>query len=199
MIKIILIRLHKPWKSTRQNLKLWAPLLKSIYQLRLLTRHYQNLQELKNQSANQRNAVLHSRTIDKFTLKHLEKLIKLYDKQLDETKKEIAKLIEKDLNLKVKIAQLCQIKGLALLSVATIVAETNGFAGFESIRQLVSFSGYDAVENQSGQKAGKPVYLKRVTAESGEFYTCRLSMLFASGSLLVKPFLKAFSSVLKLK
>lgn len=85
----------------------------------------------------------------------MEKLIKLYDKQLDETKKEIAKLIEKDLNLKVKIAQLCQIKGLALLSVATIVAETNGFAGFESIRQLVSFSGYDAVENQSGQKAGK--------------------------------------------
>lgn len=138
-----------------QNLKLWEPVSKSIYQLRMLTRHYQTLQELKNQSQNQRHAVLHSRTIDKFTLKHLEKLIKVYDKQLDETKKEIAKLIEKDANLKVKIAQLCQIKGLALLSVATIVAETNGFAGFENIRQLVSFAGYDVVENQSGQRAGK--------------------------------------------
>jgi transposase len=138
-----------------QSLKLWEPLSKNIYQLRMLTRHYQTLQELKNQSENQRHAILHSRVVDKFTLKHLEKLIKVYEKQIDETKQEIAKLIEKDSNLKVKIAQLCQIKGLAQLSVATIVAETNGFTGFESIRQLVSFAGYDVVENQSGQRVGK--------------------------------------------
>ena len=150
------------------------------------------LQELKNQSANQRHAVLHSRTIDKFTLKHLEKLIKLYDKQLDETKKEIAKLIEKDSNLKVKIAQLCQIKGLAQLSVATIVAETNGFTGFESIRQLVSFAGYDVVENQSGQRVGKTRISKKATAESDEFYTYLLSMLYALVSQLAKPCLSAF-------
>jgi transposase len=114
-----------------QSLKLWEPLSKNIYQLRMLTRHYQTLQELKNQSENQRHSILHSRTIDKFTLKHLEKLIKVYDKQLDETKQAIAKLVEKDAILKAKIEQLCQIKGLALLSVATIVAETNGFTGFD--------------------------------------------------------------------
>jgi transposase len=93
--------------------------------------------------------------IDKFTLKHLEKLIKFYDKQIDETKQEITKLIEKDPILKPRIEQLCKIKGLGLLSVATIVAETNGFTGFENIRQLVSFSGYDVVENQSGNRVGK--------------------------------------------
>ena len=138
-----------------QNLKLWEPLSKNIYQLRMLTRHYQTLQELKNQSENQRHAILHSRVIDKFTLKHLEKLVKFYDKQIDETKQEITKLIEKDTILKPRIEQLCKIKGLGLLSVATIVAETNGFAGFENIRQLVSFSGYDVVENQSGNRVGK--------------------------------------------
>ena len=138
-----------------QNLKLWKPLSKNIYQLRMLTRHYQTLQELKNQSQNQRHAILYSRVIDKFTLEHLEKLIKLYDKQLQETKQEIAKLIEKDPVLKPRIEQLCKIKGLALLSVATIIAETNGFTGFENIRQLVSFSGYDVVENQSGNRVGK--------------------------------------------
>lgn len=138
-----------------QSLKLWEPLSKNIYQLRMLTRHYQTLQELKNQSENQRHSILHSRTIDKFTLKHLEKLIKVYDKQLDETKQAIAKLVEKDAILKAKIEQLCQIKGLALLSVATIVAETNGFTGFENIRQLVSFAGYDVIENQSGSRVGK--------------------------------------------
>jgi len=93
--------------------------------------------------------------IDKFTLKHLEKLIKFYDKQIDETKQEITKLIDKDTILKPRIEQLCKIKGLGLLSVATIVAETNGFTGFENIRQLVSFSGYDVVENQSGNRVGK--------------------------------------------
>lgn len=138
---------------TRQNLKLWEPLSKNIYQLRMLTRHYQTLQELKNQSENQRHAILHSRVIDKFTLKHLEKLIKLYDNQLEETKQEIAKLIEKDHILKPRIEQLCKIKGLALLSVATIIAETNGFTGFENIRQLVSFSGYDVVENHGAARA----------------------------------------------
>jgi transposase len=82
-------------------------------------------------------------------------------------------LIEKDPILKVKVAQLCQIKGLGQLSVATIVAETNGFTGFESIRQLVSFAGYDVVSrSQSGQtESGKPEFLKKATAESGEFYT----------------------------
>ncbi|MBE9211100.1 IS110 family transposase [Nostoc sp. LEGE 06077] len=138
-----------------QNLKLWKPLSKNIYQLRMLTRHYQTLQELKNQSENQQHAILHSQVIDKFTLKHLEKLIRLYDQQIDETKQQIAKLIEKDTILKPKIEQLCQIKGLGLLSVATIIAETNGFTGFENIRQLVSFSGYDVVENQSGNRVGK--------------------------------------------
>ena len=81
------------------------------------------------------------------------KLIKVYDKQLDETKQALAKLIEKDAILKAKIEQLCQIKGLALLSVATIIAATNGFTGFENIRQLVSFAGYDVVENHGGARA----------------------------------------------
>jgi transposase len=119
----------------------------------MLTRHYQTLQELKNQSENQRHAILHSRMIDKFTLKHLEKLVKFYDKQIDETKQAITKLIEKDPILKPRIEQLCKIKGLGLLSIATIVAETNGFTGFENIRQLVSFSGYDVVENHGGARA----------------------------------------------
>ena len=55
-----------------QSLKLWEPLSKNIYQLRMLTRHYQIFQELKNQPENQRHAILHSRMIDKLTLKHLE-------------------------------------------------------------------------------------------------------------------------------
>ena len=72
-----------------------------------------------------------SQTVDEFIVKQLDKLIKLYDQQIDQIGKQITKLLEKDGALKAKIAQLCQIKGLTLLSVATLVAETNGFTGFE--------------------------------------------------------------------
>jgi transposase len=42
-----------------------------------------------------------------------------------------------------------------LLTAATIIAETNGFALFNNQKQLTSYAGYDVVENQSGKRTGK--------------------------------------------
>jgi len=97
----------------------------------MLTRQHQRLQELKNQSQNQQHAIMHSQIVDPFIIKQLNMLIKLYDKQVEQIGEQIDKLLSKDAVLKAKIDQICQIKGLGLLSVATIVAETNGFAGFD--------------------------------------------------------------------
>lgn len=138
-----------------QNLKLWQPLSKNIYSLRMLTRQHQRLQELKNMSENQKHSLLHSQFTDKFVIKQLDKLIKLYEQQIQQLAQEVNRLLDEDLVLKTKIEQLRQIKGLGLLSVATLVAETNGFTGFENIRQLVSFAGYDVIENQSGKRVSK--------------------------------------------
>ena len=91
----------------------------------------QRLQELKNQSQNQQHAIMHSQIVDPFIIKQLNMLIKLYDKQVEQIGEQIDKLLSKDAVLKAKIDQICQIKGLGLLSAATIVAETNGFAGFD--------------------------------------------------------------------
>ncbi len=110
-----------------QTPSLWKPLSKNIYSLRMLTRQHQRLQELKNQSENQKHAILHSQISDKFIIKQLDKLTKLYDQQIEQIAQEMQNLLSKDLILKNKIDQLCQIKGLGLLSVATLVAETNGF------------------------------------------------------------------------
>lgn len=138
-----------------QNLQLWQPLSKNIYSLRMLTRQHQRLQELKNQSENQKHSLLHSQYTDKFVLKQLDKLIKIYEQQILQIAQEVNRVLDEDPILKEKIAQLTRIKGLGLLSAATIAAETNGFTGFENIRQLVSFAGYDVIENQSGQRVGK--------------------------------------------
>jgi transposase len=92
---------------------------------------------------------------DAFLVKQLDQVIYLYDKQLKEVEKTLKKLIQADEPLKEKVERLCAIKGLGLLSVATLVAETNGFTGFDNQRQLVSYAGYDVVENQSGKRVGK--------------------------------------------
>jgi transposase len=69
--------------------------------------------------------------------------------------KAIQGLIEGDTVLKAQVERLTAIKGLALLSVAVLIAETNGFENFVNQRQLVSYAGYDVVENQSGNRSGK--------------------------------------------
>lgn len=131
----------------------------------MLTRQHQRLQELKNQSENQKHAILHSQISDKFIIKQLDKLIKLYDQQIQQVGQEIEKLLDKDQVLKTNIDKICKIKDLGLLYVSTLVAETNGFEGFENIRQLVSFAGYDVGENQSGKRAGKTKISKKGNTE----------------------------------
>ena len=41
------------------------------------------------------------------------------------------------------------------------MAETNGFTGFDNQGQLVSYAGYDVVENQSGKHLGKTRIAKK--------------------------------------
>lgn len=50
---------------------------------------------------------------------------------------------------------------MGLLTVAAILAETNGFLLFENAPQLVSYAGYDIVENQSGTRIGKTKISKK--------------------------------------
>ncbi|WP_223860376.1 transposase [Spirosoma validum] len=67
----------------------------------------------------------------------------------------IKELIDVDPILKPRVERLVSIKGLALLSVAILVAETNSFEGFNNQRHLVSYARYNVIENQSGNHSGK--------------------------------------------
>ncbi len=82
-------------------------------------------------------------------------MIRLLDKQIESIQKEVARLVESDPELKRKLGHITQIKGVGLMSAVTVIAETNGFTLFENSKQLVSYAGYDVVENQSGKRAGK--------------------------------------------
>lgn len=139
----------------QHRFEVWKPIGKYNYELRLLTRHYQSTQELKTVFSNQLHALEHSGYTSKEVSKQLKKTIQLFEKQVKAIKKNIIEHIESNEEVKRKVGHICLIKGVDILTVATIVAETNGFELFHNQSQLVSYAGYDVVENQSGKHVGK--------------------------------------------
>ncbi len=96
----------------------------------------------------------------------LVKQIELLEAQKEKMQQTLVALVEEDVVLKEKFANILKIKGLGTLSLATIVAETDGFALTENIAQLTSYAGYVVVESQSGNRRGKQRYPGRETGTS---------------------------------
>lgn len=88
-------------------------------------------------------------------MKRLRKALRLYEAQLQVIRQEIKDAIGHYPLLKAKAEKITSLKGVGLLTAATIIAENNGFALFTSHKQLTSYAGYDVVENQSGRRSGK--------------------------------------------
>jgi transposase len=87
--------------------------------------------------------------------KQLKKLIETTDKQIEDIEKSIEGHIASDPAIQQKVKGILKIKGVGLMTVATVLAETNGFILFKNASQVVSYCGYDVVENQSGKHKGK--------------------------------------------
>ncbi|MCA0347854.1 MAG: IS110 family transposase [Flavobacterium sp.] len=136
--------------GAEQCLDLWQPSGKYFYELRQYTRQHQNLQEQKTVINNQLHALEFGMYDVKPVVKQLKKVIQLFDKQIKELEKIIKKHLESDEIVNQKVANICQIKGIGILTIATILAETNGFELFKNYKQLVSYAGFDVVERESG-------------------------------------------------
>lgn len=147
--------------GAEQKLKTWSPMSKEFYSLRALTRHYQSLQERKTSIENQIHAEQSGMYVTKAVIKDLNASVRQIEKQLKELMKSIKTHIRSNKEMATKVENICTVKGLSDLTVATIIAETNGFELFENQKQLVSYAGYDIIENQSGTHIGKTKISKR--------------------------------------
>ena len=141
--------------AAQQQHRLWQPLSQQIYVLRSLTRLHQSLTQHRTALSNQLQASEWSMYELKLVREGLSNALETIDKELLVLEKQIKQLIEQDALLKDKYEKISIIKGVGLLTFAVLVAETNGFELFENQSQLVSYAGYDVVENQSGNKVGK--------------------------------------------
>ncbi|WP_299756348.1 IS110 family transposase [uncultured Pontibacter sp.] len=136
-----------------QRLPLWQPLSENIYRLRLLTRQLEDFNNQRTVCLNQLHALQHSAYPVKEVERNLKKVLLSLEKGILGLEGAITALIEQDEKLWARVEKITAIKGVGIKTVAVLLAETNGFATFENQGQLVSYTGYDIVENQSGKKA----------------------------------------------
>jgi len=141
--------------GAEQNLSPWVRPGDIFVALRALTRQYQSIQESITAEKNKLHAEEHSALSSKAVIKLIKSLIRFLEKQKAEIEKSIETAVKSDATIQSKIENICTVRGLSTLSVATVVAETNGFQLFENYKQVVSYAGYDVVENQSGSHRGK--------------------------------------------
>lgn len=141
--------------GAEQNLQQWIRPSEVFVSLRALTRQYQSIQESITAEKNKFHAEEHSAISNKEVMKQIKSLIQFLEKQKKAIEKLISKAVQNDATLKLKIENICTVRGLSILSVSTVIAETNGFQLFENYKQVVSYAGYDVVENQSGSHRGK--------------------------------------------
>src|SRR5881227_1000354 len=147
--------------GAEQCLALWQPMDSYFYQLRELTRQHQSLQELKTTVNNQLHASAAGMYQNNLVINQLEALLITFDEQLHALAAAIDQHIADKEEVKHRVDNICKIKGVGTLTVAVLLAGTNGFVLFENSRQLVSYAGYDVVENQSGNHRGKTKISKK--------------------------------------
>ena len=147
--------------GAEQQLTAWEPVGTFFYELRSLTRQHQDATEQSTVVKNKLHAEMRSHHVNKLVVRQLKAAIKFFEKQKQEVELAIANHIKKDAEVLRKINNICKIKGLAVLSVATVLAESGGFLLFKNRPQVVSYAGYDVVENQSGKHKGKTRISKR--------------------------------------
>jgi transposase len=147
--------------GAEQRLGKWEAPDEKIVRLRNLTRHREGLQATKTRINNQLEAFQCSEHVDESVVRQQKEIMEVIDEKIKETEKLIIKLVRNDPELMEKVQKITKIKGIGILTLATLIAETNAFNLIKNQSQLVSYAGYDVIENQSGKHVGKTKISKK--------------------------------------
>lgn len=142
--------------GAEQSLARWQPGSKHMQEIRNLSRHREALNCTLTELRNQKHAQEHAHHSSDDVLTSQQLLIASVKKQIALIDKKLREVVKQDKELYEKVSRIAKsINGVGLLTVITLVAETNGFELFKNQRQLTSYAGYDVVENESGKRVGK--------------------------------------------
>lgn len=133
-----------------RSLPAWKGMNPTMQKIKQLSRQRAALQQMRTRVSNQLHAHTHGHAPQKSIVQGMHQHLKFLDKQIKSLEAELIQSAANDPELKQKLDNICTIKGIGIMTALTVVAETNGFDLIENKGQLVSYAGYDVVENQSG-------------------------------------------------
>lgn len=145
----------------QQKLEEFKPLDPFYYELRALTRFYQNVQESITALGNQLHATEHGYYTSSEITSEMKSLLKTKKDLLKRIVKQMHALVKSREDIREKIERILKVKGIGFLTIVTVIAETGGFENFDNIPGLVSYAGFDVIENQSGMHVGKTKISKK--------------------------------------
>jgi transposase len=142
--------------GAERSLSPWQGIDPFWRELRALTRTRTNLTDQRTMLRNQLHALEHGGIEVPRAAESLQACIQALSEQINTLTGRIYSYLKTRNQLNEPIEYLKSIPGVGRLTIAVVLAETNGFQAFHSVSQLISFSGYDVMVRQSGQWAGKP-------------------------------------------
>lgn len=144
-----------------KRLNEWVPPSHLMKSLKQLTREHLALKEFRTDAMNRIHAKTHSFKPGKDTIRRLKQQIRLYDRQIKEIENSIQDILKSNELLWRKVENILNVKGVGLMTVAKVLAETNAFALIQNGKQLASYAGLDIVLRESGQHRGKTKISKK--------------------------------------
>jgi transposase len=129
-----------------QQAEAWIPPPPEQQELQALVRHLENLQDMRQQEVNRRQADIPSETI----LKTLDEHIAFLDQQIADLRQLIYDHIQRHPRLRQQQDLLTSIPGIGDLTAFKLLAEIVDIHAFDSARQLAAFAGLTPRERRSG-------------------------------------------------
>lgn len=150
--------------GVERNLNLWEPMIPQMKNLRSLCRERLSMKKDLSRYKSQIHGLKTAHETPEFTLNIKQDQICFTENSIIAIENEIKRITENDEEFNERVNKITMVKGLRMLTVVTVLAETNGFALFKNIRQVVSYSGLDIAERQSGKFRGKTRITKKGNA-----------------------------------
>lgn len=144
-----------------RKLEEWQPMSPGYKDLRDLCRELLTIKKEKQRAQSQLHALEKAHKKLEVVLDLKREQIQFFEKAIKLLRKDIKAKVNQDTVLKEKIRKIETIPGLGFETAVILVCETNGFALFNNLNQLVSYAGLDVTQNESGKYTGKTRISKR--------------------------------------
>lgn len=139
----------------RKKISNWKKPSEELRRLKGLCRERKQLIEDRTAAKNRQHAKESSEGADSASRTRAAALVKFLEGQIAEVEDQIKTLAGGSRSIKEQLDYMTSVKGVGIITAATVFAETDGFSLIQNARQLVCYTGLDVVHKESGTSVRK--------------------------------------------